>query len=93
MQKHAQRQFFRDIHKWIKEGCQEENTHYFSPNVGLCTNYKTWCFKHNKHRAQKPFHFDGSYPFNATVKHYFSEVEYTVIYQNAKRLAYIKKYL
>ena len=93
MQKHAQRQFFRDIHKWIKEGCPKENTHHFSPKAGLCTNYKAWCVKHNKQRVQKPFHFEGWYPFNANSVHYNSESEYTIIYQNAKRLAYIKKYL
>lgn len=93
MQKHAQRQFFRDIHKWIKDGCPKENTHHFSSTAGLCTNYNIWCFKHNKQPAQKPFHFEDSYPFNENSFHYQSEIKYTTIYQNAKRLEYIKKYL
>lgn len=93
MQKHAQRQFFRDINKWIKDGCQTRNAHNFDPTVGLCSNYETWCFIGNKQRARKPFHFDGHLPFNSNdSSHYCNESDRAKIYQNAERLAYIKKH-
>ena len=93
MPEHAQRQFFRDIKKWIKEGCPKRNAHKFDPTVGLCLNYKAWCFTGNKQRARRPFHFDGSFPFNSgDFSHYHNEAHRAKIYQNAERLAYIKKH-
>ena len=93
MQKHAQRQFFRDINKWIKDGCPKRNAHNFDPTVGLCLNYKAWCFTSNKQRAWRPFHFVGYFPFNSDdSSHYHNEARCAKIYQNAGRLAYIKKH-
>ena len=93
MQKHAQRQFFRDIHKWIKEGCPKINARHFRPDVGLCSNYRLWCDTGKKQEAEEPFHFESLHPFNSGVHQYNSEADNDTIYQNAKRLAYIKKYL
>ena len=93
MQKHAQRQFFRDIHKWIKDGCPTRNAHNFDPTVGLCMNYEAWCFVGNKQKARKPFHFNSSFPFNSNdFGHYCKETNRAKTYQNVERLAYIKKH-
>lgn len=92
MQKHAQRQFFRDIHKWIKEGCPRLNDHQFRSDVGLCGNYQLWCDSGNKQKAQKPFQFVKNSPFNLSLYQYSVEAYNETIYQNAERLAYIKKH-
>ena len=80
-------------HKWIKDGCPKINDHLFRNNYGLCGNYTEWCIAGNKKVAQEPFHFNSPFPFNTSTGQYSYEANTATIYQNAERLAYIKKYL
>lgn len=95
--KKPQRQFFRDINKWIKEGCPSHRT--FFRFGGLCTNYKDWCIdNHKKHHSMKLyFHHLGYdsiiHPFDETLNDILEAINHCTIFENPKRLAFIKKHI
>lgn len=95
--KKPQRQFFRDINKWIQEGCQPHRTFYRFG--GLCTNYALWCTDNCKkrHSIKLYFHrlgYDSPvYPFDDTIEDLLKEIREETIFQNPKRLAFIKKHI
>lgn len=95
--KKPQRQFFRDIDKWIKEGCPHHLT--FSRYTGLCTNYALWCIDNCKknHGMKLYFHHLGydsiAHPFDDTIEDLSEAIHQETIFQNPKRLAFIKKHI
>ena len=92
-----QRQFFRDINKWVKEGCPPHRA--FSRFTGLCTNYRYWCADNRKKQYDMKAHFyrlgynSLVHPFDDTVDDLLKAIEQETIFQNPKRLAFIKKYI
>ena len=94
----AQRQFFRDISAWIKQGCTEDKT--FSTAVWLCYNYKLWCSINGKTNHWKdgkaPFialgYNSNINPFNSDTRSLLEESEQDTIYKNPQRLAFINKW-
>lgn len=93
-----QRQFFRDIHAWIKQGCPQHKT--FSPIVWLCANYNLWCIDNGKtnrwNDGKAPF-IDLGYksninPFNPDTKLMIEESKQRTIYKNPQRLEFINKW-
>ena len=86
-----QRQFYRDIQKWIKEGCPEHRI--FLPTIGICSNYADWCIFYNRTKynmgdqfIKKGYH-SAAYPFNSTLTDFLGEQNK---YTNPKRLNWIK---
>ena len=94
----AQRQFFRDISAWIKNGCPQHKT--FSTAVWLCYNYNMWCIDNGKtnhwNDGKAPF-IDLGYdsninPFNSDTRSMLEESEQRTIYKNPQRLEFINKW-
>lgn len=92
-----QRQFFREINKWIQEGCPHHRA--FSRFIGLCRNYTYWCADNRKKRYRIEVHFcrpgydSPVHPFDDTIEDLLKAIDQETIFQNPKRLAFIKKYI
>ena len=92
-----QRQFFREINKWIQEGCPPHRT--FSRYTGLCINYTYWCTANRKkHHDMKAHLYRLGYdslvhPFDDTLDDLLKASDQETIFQNPKRLAFIKKHI
>lgn len=94
----AQRQFFRDIHAWIKQGCTQHKT--FSPIVWLCYNYKLWCIDNRRKNhwddGKAPFialgYKSNINPFNPDTVSMLEESKQGKIYKNPQRLEFINKW-
>lgn len=90
----VQRQFFRDINKWVKNGCPGDHP-IFSRYVGLCYNYAEWCKIKGKKDSSRATHltmgFNNSFPFNdGMYSSYRAEIENDTLYNNPARLEFIK---
>lgn len=94
----AQRQFFRDIHAWIKQGYPQHKT--FFKGVWLCHNYRLWCNDNGRENhwdgGKAPF-VDLGYksnisPFNPDTRSMIEEAHQRTIYENPQRLAFINKW-
>ena len=93
-----QRRFFREINKWIQEGCPPNKT--FSPLVWLCYNYNMWCIdngKTNRWNDGKASFIDLGYksninPFNSDIASMLEEAKQRTIYKNPQRLEFINKW-
>jgi len=98
------KQFFREIHGWVNDGCPEHKRFDRRHSLcfaaerwfrwSLCCDFGTICVAEEEMR--KLFkkvdceHFD--FPFNAGPKGWMSELEGGDFYQNPKRLAFIKEH-
>ena len=91
-----QRQFFREINKWIQEGCPPHRA--FSRYTGLCINYTYWCTANRKkHHDMKALLYRLGYdslvhPFDDTLDDLLKASDQETIFQNPKRLAFINKW-
>ena len=91
----VQRQFYRDIQKWISEGMKDHPV--FRKYVGLCSTYHYWSRHTNNkiHKIGDDFKTAGLYqvfPFNENVLDYNKERLAYSIYMNPRRLAWIKEH-
>lgn len=93
----VQRQFFRDINKWVKDGCPDDHP-IFSSMSGLCHNYAYWCIiKGKRDRSMESFlklnGFHNHFPFNDdNPLAYLSECNKRAIYNNPARLEFIQNH-
>lgn len=92
-----QRQFFREINKWIQEGCPPHRA--FSRFLGLCRNYEYWCADNRKKQYSIEVYFcrlgydSPVHPFDDTFEDLMKAIDQETIFQNPKRLAFIKKHI
>ena len=91
----VQRQFYRDIQKWISGGMGDHPI--FRKNTGLCFTYRLWgTYTNNKiHRIVNDFTTVGLHhvsPFNESLSDYNKERTANSIYMNPLRLAWIKEH-
>ena len=91
----VQRQFYREIQKWISEGMKAHPI--FRKDVGLCSVYFLWgCHTNNKiHNIRDDFEAAGLHsdlPFNESLLDYNKERTTDSIYMNPRRLAWIKEH-
>ena len=92
-----QRQFFREINKWIQEGYPPHLA--FSRSRGLCTNYTYWCVANSKKEHSMLLYFLSlgydlpAHPFDDTLEDLLKATNQKTIFQNPKRLAFIKKHI
>lgn len=91
----VQRQFYRDIQKWINEGMK--NHPIFHRSIGLCSAYRYWIrYTGNKrHNIVNDFTTAGLhhiFPFNENVPDYNKERMAYSTYMNPRRLAWIKEH-
>lgn len=89
-----QKQFFRDINKWVKNGCPDYHP-IFTRHGGLCVNYSKWCeIKGKKDRTpitHLTMGFNNPFPFNdGKCDSYVDEIKSCTIYNNPARLEFIK---
>lgn len=91
----VQRQFYREIQKWISEGMKDHPI--FRKDFGLCSTYRFWGYHtDNKiHDIRDDFktaklHFN--LPFNKTMQDYDKERTSDSIYMNPRRIAWIKEH-
>lgn len=95
--KKPQRQFFRDINKWIQEGCPPHKT--FLRYTGLCTSYVNWCADNRKKHYGMELYirhlgYDSiAHPFDGTIEDLLRAIDRETIFQNPKRLVFIKKHI
>lgn len=93
--------FYIAMQAWIDSGFKV-NPHGFIHCVGLCTNalrydIATGDFNHEAHTDLKnhlasSFDGDAECPFNGCLENYHREKDYSSMYQNPKRLAWIKEH-
>lgn len=91
----VQRQFYRDIQKWINGGMKGHQI--FQKDIGLCFTYRYWSrYTGNKlHDIRDDFKTAGLYqvsPFNENILDYNKERLAYSIYMNPRRLAWIKEH-
>ena len=91
----VQRQFYRDIQKWINEGMKDHPI--FHKFVGLCSTYHYWSsYTGNEiHDIKTDFETAGLhpyFPFNENLRDYDKERIADLTYMNPLRLAWIKEH-
>lgn len=92
----VQRQFYRDIYKWVTQDNCGPNVHGFTKFCGLCSNYLHWTQAHKKkrHSLEDDFYEAGfkntDYPFNTNETQFNNEVANGTFYSNPKRLKWVK---
>lgn len=50
---HIPRQFYRDLNKWINQGCPHDNQYYWFPSQGICSAWRAWGEYHNRPASYK----------------------------------------
>lgn len=98
----ALKEFYQDIQDWVDQGCPTYNYYAFSTGVGLCTNLLGWSYKKelNSGLLQKQLEAEfiqaklpPNYPFNwGDGDDYTKEVIYRSMYNNSRRLQWIKEH-
>lgn len=91
----VQRQFYREIQKWINEGMKDHPV--FRKYLGLCSTYRYWGLhtKNKIHNIRDDFKTAGLHPvspFNENLLDYNRERTADSIYMNLLRLAWIKEH-
>lgn len=91
----VQRQFYREIQKWIREGMKDHPI--FHKYASICSIYRLWGFHtdnkiHDMGDDFKTAGLDYYFPFNETVQDYSKELQTGSIYMNPRRLAWIKEH-
>lgn len=96
-------QFFNEMERAVIS--KTDAPRWFEPTIGLCSNLKWFLLSHNitlnhvneirnefKNLLEKEFK-QTVIPFNEPwLKSYITEIETNTVYQNKKRLAFIRKY-
>lgn len=90
----ALKKFFVDLQKWIEAGTPDDRV--FSRYAGLCSN----CEHYFKHRTSYSKELQRMFkrrkrpviPFNAAMIEYTQEVEHGTVWNNRKRLAFVKRH-
>ncbi len=95
---HIPRQFYRDLQKWIKQGCPQDNPYYWMPTRGICAAWIQWGIIHNRSTS----YLDLASVFSAAGLNKltpFNPPEYgiqfgyeTCKFTNPARLAWIKEH-
>ena len=91
----VQRQFYREIQKWISEGMKDHPI--FHKDVGICSAYHLWGHLNNNkiHDINADFEtagLDSVFPFNETLRDYMKELKTDSTYMNPRRIAWIKEH-
>ena len=91
----VQRQFYRDIQKWISGGMGDHPI--FRKGTGLCFTYRYWSrYTGNKiHNIGTDFTTAGlhpDFPFNENLPEYKKERTANSTYMNPSRFAWIKEH-
>lgn len=91
----VQRQFYREIQKWISEGMKDHPI--FHKDVGICSIYRLWGHlnKNKIHDIETDFEtagLDSNFPFNKNLLDYNKERIAESIYTNPHRLAWIEEH-
>ena len=91
----VQRQFYREIQKWISEGMKDHPI--FHKDVGICSTYRLWGHlnKNKIHDIETDFETAGlhsDFPFNENLLDYTEERTADSLYMNPRRIAWIKEH-
>ena len=98
------KQFFREIHEWINDGCPEHKI--FDCSDSLCLAADRWfsqslfrdygaicaAEEEMKKLFKKVDCENSNFPFNAGIEEWVSELASGAFYQNPKRLAFIEEH-
>lgn len=95
---HIPKQFYRDLDKWINQGCPFDNQYHWLPSRGICSAWRAWGKYHNR----PAFYTDLEPAFTAAGLNAFApfnQPEYSIPYMkeshkftNQARLAWIKEH-
>ena len=90
----AQRQFYRDLQKWIAAGMPSDSHYLFSAVQGLCENYFRWCSTRKVKARSLSSEFEQAglrrtFPFNNGSAKEFN-TERGKRYKNPLRLKWVK---